>query len=94
MIGLSIIVPVLDGGCHTNQYRRVYMDLSRELSQLQELLCFQMNLIQAEIEMNGMVAENKQREVLGQSMAYTEKDFIGLIDKYKIYDNAFPCYKG
>jgi hypothetical protein len=53
-----------------------------------------MNLIQAEIEMNGMVAENKQREVLGQSMAYTEKDFIGLIDKYKIYDNAFPCYKG
>jgi hypothetical protein len=53
-----------------------------------------MNLIQAEIEMNGMIAENQQREVLGQSMAYTEKDFAGLVDKYRIYHNAFPFNRG
>ena len=29
-------------------------------------------LLQAEIEMNAMIAENKQREALGLSMAYGE----------------------
>ena len=55
-----------------------------------ELVYFQMHMLQAEIEMNAMIAENKQREHLGQSMAYTEEDFIILIDKYQIYHNAFP----
>ena len=41
-------------------------------------------LLQAEIEMNGMIAENKQREILGQSMAYTYDDFTYLINKYGI----------
>ncbi len=45
----------------------------------QDLLYFKMNLLQAEIEMNAMIAENKQREALGESMAYTEKDFMELI---------------
>jgi len=55
-----------------------------------DLLYFQMNMLQAEIEMNGMVAENKQREILGQSMAYAKKDFSDLIEKHSIYHNAFP----
>ena len=57
---------------------------------MNDLLYFKMQLIQAEIEMNGMIAENKQREKLGQSMAYVEKDFIGLIEKHNIHHNAFP----
>lgn len=46
-----------------------------------------MQLLRAEIEMNAMKAENKQREILGQSMAYTGDDFMSLIDKYEIYHN-------
>ena len=57
---------------------------------MNELLYFKMQLLQAEIEMNGMIAENKQREVLGQSMAYVEKDFMALIDRYGIHHNKFP----
>lgn len=59
-----------------------------------ELVYFKMQLLQAEIRMNGMIAENKQREVLGQSMAYTEEDFVKLIDEYRIHHNAFPYYQG
>lgn len=59
-----------------------------------DLLYFQMNMLQAEIEMNGMIAENKQRELLGESMAYRDKDFIDLIERYNIHHNAFPFYKG
>lgn len=55
-----------------------------------ELVYFEMRLLQAEIEMNGMIVENKQREHLGQSMAYTEKDFTALIEKHQIHHNAFP----
>lgn len=64
------------------------MDIDREI------LYFKMQLLQAEIVMNGMIAENKQREVQGDSMAYTEKDFIDLIEEHRIHHNAFPCYKG
>jgi hypothetical protein len=53
------------------------------------LLYFRMNMLQAEIEMNAMIAENKQREVIGESMAYTEEAFMGLVDKYGIHHNAF-----
>jgi len=60
----------------------------------QDVLEFKMHLLQAEIAMNSMIAENKQREMLGESMAYGEKDFMDLIDRYGIYDNAFPVYKG
>ena len=33
------------------------------------------------IEAMGMMSENMQRQALGQSMAYTEDDFINLINK-------------
>ena len=59
-----------------------------------ELLYFKMQLLQAEIKMNGMIAENKQREMCGESMAYTESDFVALIDEYRIHHNAFPTYQG
>ena len=45
-------------------------------------------LLQAEIEMNAMIAENKQREALGLSMAYGETAFMGLIEKYGVHHNA------
>lgn len=54
------------------------------------LTYFKMLMLQAEIEMNGMIAENKQREILGQSMAYGEDEFIGLTERYGIHHNQFP----
>ena len=60
----------------------------------QDVLEFKMRLLQAEIAMNSMIAENKRREMLGESMAYGEKDFMNLIEEYVIYDNALPSYRG
>jgi len=40
------------------------------------------------IEMHGMVAENKQRESDGRSMAYTQNDFDDLSVRYKITREA------
>jgi hypothetical protein len=68
--------------------------MSIETSIDRDVVYFQMNMLQAEIEMNAMIAENKQREILGESMAYVDKDFMNLIEKYNIYHNAFPFYKG
>lgn len=59
-----------------------------------KLLYFKMQLLQAEIAMNGMIAENRQREIQGESMAYVERDFIQLIDEYEIHHNKFPFMKG
>lgn len=59
-----------------------------------EILYFKMQLLQAEIHMNAMIAENKQREHLGQSMAYTDADFVQLIDQFGIHHNKFPAYTG
>ena len=55
-----------------------------------EILYFKMNLLQAEIRMNAMIAENKMREIRGDSPAYGEKAFTDLIDEYRIHHNAFP----
>lgn len=59
-----------------------------------KILEFKMRMLQAEIEMQGMVAENKKREMLGQSMAYTEADFLVLITQHRIHAGAIPTYKG
>jgi hypothetical protein len=40
------------------------------------------------IEAMGMQAENKQRKILGQSMAYNDDSFFNLIEKYGINHNA------
>lgn len=60
----------------------------------QDLLYFKMNLIQAEIEMQGMIAENKIQEMKGESLFYNEKSFKALIEKHNIHHNAFPFLKG
>ena len=39
-------------------------------------------------EIEGMKAENMQREALGQSMAYDEEAFTSVIDKYGIHHNV------
>ena len=59
-----------------------------------KLIYFQMQMLQAEIELKGMIAENKQREHLHLSMAYTYDDFMNLIKKYSIHHNAFPFRDG
>jgi hypothetical protein len=60
------------------------------VSDEKEILYFKMNLLQAEIRMNAMIAENKMREASGDSPAYGEKAFNDLIDEYRIHHNAFP----
>lgn len=57
----------------------------------QQMIVFaqQMNeFLSARIEMEGMIAENKQREVLEQSMAYGESDFIELLSRYDLGCNS------
>ena len=39
-------------------------------------------------EVEGMKAENMQRDALGQSMAYAEEAFIAVIEKYGIHHNS------
>jgi len=55
-----------------------------------DLEYFKMNMLQAEIEMNGMIAENKFRTDNGNSIAYGYEQFMELIQKYNLYHNAFP----
>jgi hypothetical protein len=44
-------------------------------------------LLQAEMLMQGMIAENKRREALNQSPTYGEKDFVTLIDLFGLDHN-------
>ena len=45
-------------------------------------------IAQAFIELQGMIAENKQRELRGESMAYTYDEITSLIEKHGIHQNA------
>jgi hypothetical protein len=45
-------------------------------------------LLQAEIKMQGMIAENKIREQSGRSLAYGEDSFNALIEEYGVHHNA------
>lgn len=60
----------------------------------EEMLYFKMQMLQAEIAMNGMIAENAKRESDGHAQAYSENDFRALVDTYGIHHNAFPYQKG
>ena len=42
----------------------------------------------ATIEAMGMQAENEQRKILGQTMAYGEDAFNKVVEKYGIHHNA------
>jgi hypothetical protein len=67
--------------------------MTQEEENLQSLVYFKMNMLQAEIELQGMIAENKTRELRGESLAYNEKAFTALIEKYGIHHNQFPFGK-
>jgi len=62
----------------------------RAVEWFSKLVYMQMQITQAAIQAQGMVAENKQREIEGKSMAYTHADFAALIEEYGIYHNNFP----
>lgn len=67
--------------------------MSSEEENQQNLAYFKMNMLQAEIEMQGMIAENKCQEAKGEKPFYDEKSFKALIEKYNIHHNAFPFAK-
>ena len=66
----------------------------RDIERLSELLEFERRMLEARIEMEGMVAENKQREIEGNSMAYTADAFNNLINTHHIGYNDYPYYRG
>jgi len=59
-----------------------------------ELLYFKMQLLQCEIEMQAMIAENQRRMICDNQISYGEKAFLDLIEKYDVHNNKFPFYKG
>ncbi len=42
----------------------------------------------ARLELEGMVATNRMREMLGQALAYTGEEFMAVMEKYVISHNA------
>ena len=68
--------------------------MTYEEENAQNLVYFKMNMLQAEIEMQGMIAENKARELNGDSLAYNGKAFTDLIEEHGIHHNQFPFGKG
>lgn len=62
----------------------------RDVSWYSKIVYMQMNMLQAEITMQGMIAENTQRAIEGKSPAYTEAEFVSLIDNFGIHHNNFP----
>jgi len=67
--------------------------MTYEQENAQNLVYFEMNMLQAEIKMQGMIAENKIKELNGHSLAYNEKAFRDLIEEYNIHHNQFPFAK-
>lgn len=57
---------------------------TKQIAQEAELAEFKSFMLTAEIHMQAMIAENKQREILGEQMAYNEKHFIDLITDYNL----------
>lgn len=45
-------------------------------------------MLQAEIRMQAMIAENKVRESNGDAPAYGEKQFLALIEEFGVHHNA------
>ena len=67
--------------------------MTYEEENAQNLVYFKMNMLQAEIKMQGMIAENKIKELNGHSLAYNEEAFTDLIEEYSIHHNQFPFAK-
>lgn len=60
-----------------------------DTSYLSELEYFRMQMLQARIEMEGMIAEN-----LREPGKYGKADFDALVDKYGIHHNKFTFRRG
>ena len=60
----------------------------QNINDLKNIVYIQSQITCAQIELAAMQAENKNREMLGHCIAYSEKDFNDLILKYGIYHNA------
>jgi hypothetical protein len=58
------------------------MDDRKRLEIEKDLLC-------ARIELEGMIADNKQSELTGDVPAYVEDDFLNIINAYGLGHNAF-----
>lgn len=59
-----------------------------------ELLYFQMNMLQLEVEMTAMKLENEIALGCGAVAPYRYEHFMNLIDKYGVHHNKFPFYSG
>ena len=58
------------------------------MNEEQNIVYTQGILLQARIELEGMIAENQIRRSLGQSLAYGEEKFLALIEKYGVHHNG------
>ena len=58
------------------------------MTEEQRLVYVRGMLLQAEIEMQAMIAANKEREADGKSLAYDEKAFMDLIERQGVHHNA------
>jgi len=58
------------------------------MTEEQRLIYTEGIILQAKIELEAMLAANREREVLGLSLAFTDKDIEGLIEKYGMHHNA------
>ena len=58
------------------------------MNEEQNIVYTQGILLQARIEMEGMIAENQYRAHIGESPAYGEEAFVALIEKYGVHHNS------
>ena len=63
-----------------------------DIEKLDKLLQFELRMLAARIEMEGMIAENIQREIEGQSMAYTEEAFFSIEERNSIRPEDYPKF--
>lgn len=59
-----------------------------EAYEAQKLVRAFRDAVSAMIEVEAMKAENKDRELRGESLAYTEKDFIAIQEAYGMHHNG------
>lgn len=65
------------------------MDNSYDIAAMQRVVFQHTMNTAATIEAMAMSAENQHRLLNGQALAYTEKSFMDLLDKYNVGHNSF-----
>ena len=61
---------------------------------LAEIVDYQSRMLQAQIKMTSMVAQNNFEIHMGEYPTYTEKHFLALQEEFGISPNQTPTYKG